>query len=938
MGTCIVRSLVMLIAWGGLAVAQTVPPPQSLQPEANASNVALLPSFVWTAVLEAASYDLQVSTGDAFTELAVDITGLTDTAFIPDTPLTPGTVYHWRVRAVGASEASLWSPSDQGQSFTTVPPVPPAPGLLTPADGAVGVEVLPLFRWQRAEWSEAYTVQVSPDSAFGTDVREETGVQDTLLTMVVPLDSAVRYYWRVRGINGSGDGAWSLTSAFTTTGDPPSPPALLSPVDQASDIWPDTVLTWEPVAHATGYAVQLSTDPAFPASVQETLGVAEPWLRIAGLARNTTHYWRVQAVNAVGASTWSAAWSFLTVPEVPEAPLLLFPGSGATEVTNPPTFRWTQSERSVTYELQVAFKTDFTDDSLIIAESGLTDTTFTPAFIMDGGSTFNWRIRGVNAGGPGAWSAGWSFTTKLEAPSSVPLYTPEDGATGRLSIVILGWWATTDNPADSYHLQVSTDSLFGRLAVDVAGITGTERIVTGLAYSETYYWRVNASNRVGTGPWSPFWRFSTRAGSPRAPSPTIPADAATGLPLTPLFAWIPGGGEDSFTLQVALTSNFASPVVNVTGITDTSYTVSSPLQGSTVHYWRVRAVNASGSSSWTTVRSFTTLLPPPGVTVALPADSITAGSFRARWIPVAGATSYELDVSADSLFVSFLPGYEDLGLSDTSHVVSGLEPGMLYFYRVRAVHAGGTGPSSEVMRVLLHGVMVRLRAYLSGPFTGDTMRTTLRQDGVLPLAQPYAAEPWAYDGTEQVDSLPPRVVDWVLLEVRADSVTLIGRAAALLLADGTITGLDGQSPVFMPDIAAGPYFIVLRHRNHLAVMSAEAIALSMTSALLDLTTGADRYYGGDANVVAPGVYALWCGDVTANGQVKYSGSGNDRSPILTCLGGADLTLMLHGYHGEDVNMDGQVKYSGSGNDRSLILQTIGGSDMTVTRTTRVPNP
>jgi hypothetical protein len=85
-----------------------------------------------------------------------------------------------------------------------------------------------------------------------------------------------------------------------------------------------------------------------------------------------------------------------------------------------------------------------------------------------------------------------------------------------------------------------------------------------------------------------------------------------------------------------------------------------------------------------------------------------------------------------------------------------------------------------------------------------------------------------------------------------------------------------------------------------------------------------------------GVYCMWAGDVNGNGVIKYNGSQNDRSIILTRLGGTDITATLNGYYNEDVNMNGQVKYNGSQNDRSIILSNLGGADITATKSTTVP--
>jgi hypothetical protein len=218
------------------------------------------------------------------------------------------------------------------------------------------------------------------------------------------------------------------------------------------------------------------------------------------------------------------------------------------------------------------------------------------------------------------------------------------------------------------------------------------------------------------------------------------------------------------------------------------------------------------------------------------------------------------------------------------------------------------------------------------------MGTALKAAGCIPLSQPYDTAPWNYTGSEFVASIPAGVVDWVLVEVRSGTAaaTTVGRRAAFIRSDGTIVDVDGSSPVLFGGISTGSYYLVLRHRNHLAVMSAAAVALSASSALYDFTTGSGKYYGGDAQELAVGVYGLWAGDVSGNGVLKYMGSGNDRSPILTRIGGTSLTATVNGYFAEDVNMNGVVKYMGTGNDRSIILANVGGN-LTATKTTQVPD-
>ena len=76
----------------------------------------------------------------------------------------------------------------------------------------------------------------------------------------------------------------------------------------------------------------------------------------------------------------------------------------------------------------------------------------------------------------------------------------------------------------------------------------------------------------------------------------------------------------------------------------------------------------------------------------------TRSTFAANWDSVNGATGYRLDVSTSSSFSSFVDGYDNLDVGNvTQWVVTGLNRGTSYYYRVRAYDAAGTGENSGVM-------------------------------------------------------------------------------------------------------------------------------------------------------------------------------------------------------------------------------------------------
>jgi phosphodiesterase/alkaline phosphatase D-like protein len=77
-----------------------------------------------------------------------------------------------------------------------------------------------------------------------------------------------------------------------------------------------------------------------------------------------------------------------------------------------------------------------------------------------------------------------------------------------------------------------------------------------------------------------------------------------------MLDWNNSAGDNiTYGVQVSTVSTFASMVVNesVSGATNSTYTVTSALNPSTLYYWRVNATNGPGSASrWSATRNFKT--------------------------------------------------------------------------------------------------------------------------------------------------------------------------------------------------------------------------------------------------------------------------------------------------------------------------------------------
>ena len=205
------------------------------------------------------------------------------------------------------------------------------------------------------------------------------------------------------------------------------------------------------------------------------------------------------------------------------------------------------------------------------------------------------------------------------------------------------------------------------------------------------------------------------------------------------------------------------------------------------------------------------------------------------------------------------------------------------------------------LNVVSH-IYVDLKVFLEGPFDWPAMTTSLT--GFIPLEQPYNTSPWNYSGTEQVSEIPINVVDWILMEYRdasdavsATSATVTGRQAGFILNDGSVVDLDGISDLQPSFSVSEELFVVIYHRNHLAVMSNDPLTMTGGIYQYDFSNGESKVYGGSDGhkMIAPEIWGMRSGDCNSDGENNIT----DKNIWSSQVG-------QQGYSGSDLNFDLQI--------------------------------
>ncbi len=339
----------------------------------------------------------------------------------------------------------------------------------------------------------------------------------------------------------------------------------------------------------------------------------------------------------------------------------------------PPAGTQLPKQEAKQYQVQVSTVSDFAT----LIETKVVNTPFyTPYDKTYAEGPVYWRVQAIDGSNNELTVSrvGGGLVTKTSPPPSQ--FFPGNGATVT-GVPYLQWLPLAY--AASYDVQLDTDDNFS------SPITTTTTKMTAWAYAEplaagTYYWRVrrnDADNRDGA--WSAIRSFVL---APAAPTLVSPANGSNPSPTTLLLQWTSSQPAPKYTVDLSTSPTFAS---NVSGYPLTTVMTSwapETLLGNGTYYWRVKALNASGTAVATSATfSFTIDSTRPSVTALSPASSAAITSpFTVTFSePVTGVsgTTFVITIAGTS---TALPGVVSV-LSPTSArftPASLLVPGQTY--------------------------------------------------------------------------------------------------------------------------------------------------------------------------------------------------------------------------------------------------------------------
>lgn len=685
----------------------------------------------WNPVLRVDQYILDISTDSTFTSFLTGYNSraVGNTTEFEVTGVSPLTRYYFRIRARNSS-LNVTSANSTRRSVIT----PSRPPVVTNATSVTTSGFI--ANWQTVQGANRYFIDVATDPEFTQFVNGYQNLDNGGSTSLSLNDlmSAMTYYYRVRASNSSS----GLTSENSETIEvitfPDIPDALIASQVESRSF----TANWSSVDRVEAYLLDVSTDSLFTTYIPDfrnrVVGLSLSAL-VDELSPNTVYFYRLRGAliesNVIGG--YSNTVRVVTILDAPENAVAELVGD--TEIT----FDWDASENADEYFIDLALDPQFNEPVNGFDNFSVGSVTTIKLEGLTPVESYYFRVRA--SGRDDSISSDFSSTLQVNTNPVSPVLNP---ASSIKAIGFTASWNEVDR-VSHYELDVAFDedfltpySNFDRQ--NVGNIS--EFTLTDVLPATTLYYRIRAINSTlqVSSEWSNVEMVTTIAIDPAtstviASADQILADGSEFSEITVTVRDASSNPLESVSVQLEALSG-DSEIEVIESVTGTNGVAIFRVTNRKAEYVTYRATAIETVLNSEHEIAFTPVSPEAGS-----ATQILASSFVANWSPVNGASSYRVDVSSNASFSSYVEGFNDVEVVETTQLsVQGLFPGDEYFYRIRAVAPTGTSQNSNVISLvtiqadpILTGVQVPEVNILSDGLNKGVISVTVRGANGQPM-------------------------------------------------------------------------------------------------------------------------------------------------------------------------------------------------------------
>ena len=362
------------------------------------------------------------------------------------------------------------------------PPTPGAPTLLSPAQDATPAQPVS-FDWTDVNGATAYRIQIDNSNSFSAPLVVDRVVTPSQFSGAT-LNTGVRHWWRVRGINSAGTaGPWSSTRRFTPLAGPPRLSSVtLNPFNVVGGSTSQGTAFLTGAAPAGGAVVTLSSSSSVatvPASVTVAAGATSATFNVGTAPVTATT--SATITGAYGGATQSATLT-VTPPPPPPGPASLSVSPSTVEGGNPVTGTVFLSVGAPPGGLVVSLSSSNTAAATVpatmIVHGGLSSGTF-PISTLAGPTT---RTTTITATANGiSRTADLTVTPSASASLSTVAVSPASvigGASSQGTVTL-----TSPAPAGGFAVSLSSSNAAASVPAGVSVAQGATSATFAIATS-----------------------------------------------------------------------------------------------------------------------------------------------------------------------------------------------------------------------------------------------------------------------------------------------------------------------------------------------------------------------------------------------------------------------------------------------------------------------